>query len=238
MSTFTFKQFTVKQSASAMKVGTDSVLLGSLLDANNPHTILDIGTGTGLLALMMAQRFAASTIDAIEIDEETFEEAYFNSAESKWNNRIHVHHQSLQDFGLRHKKYDLIVSNPPYYKAESNYKIIQEQRSKARQTETLSFDELVKGVMYLLTDEGVCWMVLPTVESELFIAIAKEAGLHVNSRVLVYSKLSKPFNRVVFSLKKAPSAIHQHTMVVYEETGEYTQQYFEATQDFLLWLTK
>jgi tRNA1Val (adenine37-N6)-methyltransferase len=232
---FKFKQFNVKQSASAMKVGTDSVLLGSLLEANNPQTILDIGTGTGLLTLMMAQRFAQSKIDAVEIDEQAFEEAMFNIDESKWSNRIQIHHQPLQEFVLLKKKHDLIVSNPPYYKAESNYKITAAQRSKARQTETLSFDDLLNGMSHLLTDEGICWVVLPTQESELLIAKAQTVGLYLNSQILIHSKLSKAHNRIVFGLSKTKKKIQQSTFVIYEEDGKYTSQYTEATMPFLLW---
>lgn len=218
-----------------MKVGTDSVLLGSLLEAEDPQHILDIGTGTGLLALMLAQRFEQSIIDAVEIDNGAVAEALFNVRESKWNDRITVHHQSLQVFESESKKYDLIVSNPPYYKSENNYKIDTEQRSKARQTETLSFDDLVKAVAHLLTDQGICWMVLPAIESELLFTKAREAGLYPNHQIFVHAKLSKAFNRVIFSLTKAKGELQKSTFVIYQEDGTYTQQYTKATMPFLLW---
>ena len=232
---FKFKQFNIKQSDSAMKVGTDSVLLGSLLEANNPVAILDIGTGTGLLALMMAQHFEQSKIDAIEIDELTFTEAKYNAAESKWNNRVTVHHQSLQEFVKLGNKYDLIITNPPYYRAESNYKITEAQRSKARQTKTLSFEELVKGIGRILADDGICWMVLPTPESEMLLTKALDIGLHLNHQIFVHSKLSKEYNRVIFSLSKMQKEIKRSTFVIYDKEGKYTKEYTDATMPFLLW---
>lgn len=218
-----------------MKVGTDSVLLGSLLETNPPQQILDIGTGTGLLALMMAQRFATATIDAIEIDTATANEAQFNFNKSKWHKRIFVHNKALQLFTEHAKKYDLIVSNPPYYPAEDHYKIDEQQRSQARQTQSLSFDDLLAGVNRLLGEEGICWMVLPTQEAEVLITKAITNGLFVSKQILIHSKLSKPYNRVVFSLNKKVTEMDQTTFVIYEEDGSYTQQYKETTMPFLLW---
>lgn len=235
MSVFQFKQFTVRQSDSAMKVGTDSVLLGSLLDADAPRRILDVGAGTGLLALMMAQRFASATIDAIEIDTAAANEAQFNINNSKWHNRVFLHNQAFQLFANRTEKYDLIVSNPPYYTIEDHYKIDEHQRSKARQTQTLSFDDLIAGIKLLLTDDGCCWMVLPTQESEMLITKATAAGLYVNKQILLFSKLSKVYNRVVFSLSKKATGMEQSTFVIYEDNGTYTEQYREVTMPFLLW---
>lgn len=218
-----------------MKVGTDSVLLGSLLEAELPQRILDIGAGTGLLALMMAQRFVSATIDAIEIDTAAANEAQFNFNKSKWHNRIFLHNESFQDFAEQAGKYDLIVSNPPYYTIEDHYKIDEHQRSKARQTQTLSFDDLIAGIKLLLADDGFCWMVLPTQESEIVITKAIAMGLHVNRQILLHSKQSKVYNRVVFSLSKKATDTVQTTFVIYEENGIYTEQYKEVTMPFLLW---
>jgi tRNA1Val (adenine37-N6)-methyltransferase len=235
MSEFQFKQFTIKQADSAMKVGTDSVLLGSLLEADSPHRILDIGTGTGLLALMMAQRFGAATIDAIEIDTAAANEAQFNINKSKWHQRIFVHNKTFQVFAEQAGVYDLIISNPPYYPAADHYKIEEHQRSNARQTQSLSFDDLVSGVNRLLSDDGICWMVLPTQEAEILITKAIANGLYLNRQILVHSKLSKAYNRVIFSLSKKAAHMAQSTFVIYEEEGGYTQLYKQTTMPFLLW---
>jgi tRNA1Val (adenine37-N6)-methyltransferase len=235
MSVFQFKQFAVKQSDSAMKVGTDSVLLGSLLETPSPKSILDIGTGTGVLALMMAQRFPELMIDAVEIDKEAAFEARYNFQESQWRKNLNVFEESFQSFINRGQTYDLIVSNPPYYHYEDNYKIETEQRSKARHTETLSFNDLVKGVSTLLTDEGCCWMVLPKAESEDLIAVAKTVGLFLNAQIHIAPKRSKPFNRVVFQLSKKEQPVHEQNFFIYEEDGKYTKEYFISTQPFLLW---
>jgi tRNA1Val (adenine37-N6)-methyltransferase len=188
-----------------------------------------------LLTLMIAQRFGQSKIDAVEIDEQAFDEAVFNINESEWSDRIQIHHQSLQEFVSLNKKYDLIVSNPPYYKTESSYKITGAQRSKARQTETLSFGDLLNGIYHLLTDEGICWIVLPAQESETLIAKARTVELYLNSQILIHSKLSKAYNRVIFSLSKNEKNIEQSTFLIYDEDGKYTSQYTEVTMPFLLW---
>lgn len=235
MSVFQFKQFAVKQSDSAMKVGTDSVLLGSLLEADHPKQILDIGAGTGILALMMAQRFAMATVDAIEIDDAAANEAQYNVNISKWHQRIFVYKESFQKFTEQGKKYDLVISNPPYYPAEDHFKIETQQRSTARQTQALSFDDLLSGVQNVLSDDGICWMVLPAQESELLIGKASDKGLHVCKQIFIHSKLSKPFNRVVFSLSKNAKPVEIKTFLIYEEDGTYTPQYKEVTLPFLLW---
>lgn len=235
MSEFQFKQFTVKQADSAMKVGTDSVLLGSLLEVDSPQRILDIGTGTGLLTLMMAQRFGTATIDAIEIDTAAANEAQFNINKSKWHKRIFVHNKAFQVFAEHAETYDLIVCNPPYYPAEDHYKIAEHQRSNARQTQSLSFDDLVSGVKQLLSDDGICWMVLPTQEAEIVITKAIANGLSLCRKILIHSKLSKPYNRVIFGLSKKATNMDHSTFVIYEENGGYTRLYKEVTLPFLLW---
>ena len=139
MSDFVFKHFTVRQQHSAMKIGTDSVLLGCLVEINHSTRILDIGTGTGLLALMLAQRSNANIV-AVEVDELAAMEATFNFKQSKWAHRITLHHKSIQQFSKeQHPKFDLIVSNPPYYAIQQHSAIAQKTRSIARHTNLLSY---------------------------------------------------------------------------------------------------
>ncbi|MES2779088.1 MAG: methyltransferase [Bacteroidota bacterium] len=236
MSVFKFKEFDIVQQHSAMKVGTDSVLLGSLLKAASPNKVLDIGTGTGLLALMMAQRFVDALIDAVEIDDQAFEEAAQNITQSKWNTRIKVFHQSLQNFTNQSTgEYDVIVSNPPYYEVEKHYSIGAKNRSHARHTATLSFDELLQNIQQLLTIEGKCWMVLPKTEGALVISKAVMLGLFCVYQIDVYPNTSKPCNRVIFCLSKTQHKTEKDSFFIKDEQGQYSQQYKEVTMSFLLW---
>lgn len=238
MAVFKFKAFDVVQQQSAMKVGTDSVLLGALVSSNFPKQILDIGTGTGLLALMMAQRFEEAKIEAIEIDEQAVEEATFNVDQSKWRERVDVFHQSLQDFAARSKQqFDLIVSNPPYYEVENQFNITAQNRLQARHTATLSFDELLQNVSKLLSEQGTCWMVLPATESGLVLNKAEQIGLYCTHRIYIYPNPAKPFNRLVFCLAKSRQTILEEQFFIKDEQGAYSQQYREVTMPFLLWNT-
>jgi tRNA1Val (adenine37-N6)-methyltransferase len=238
MTVFTFKQFDVKQSDAAMKVGTDSVLLGSLLVSNSPQNILDIGTGTGLLALMMAQRFAQAQIDAVEIEEDAFQEAKYNFSMSKWKERLHIMNQSFQAFCKVSQKYDLIVSNPPYYESENHFSIPIEQRSKARHNGALSFEDLLNGINQLLSNKGLCWMILPVKEFDLVKQKALANGLAVVHQIFIHPKVGKDFNRIVFCLSKLEVALKQQQFFIYDEKGVYTKQYKELTMPFLLWKSK
>ena len=174
-SAFRFRQFTIHQDKCAMKVGTDAVLLGSWVDPKNAHQILDIGTGTGLIALMLAQKSSAE-IDAIDIDESACQQAKENFRISPWFSRVKIYHHSLQGFSeTSEKKYDLIVSNPPYFHHAS--KPPEEARLNARHNDQLSFSELIAGVKKLLTDNGRFCLILPCKEGTEFIDLAQMSGL-------------------------------------------------------------
>ena len=149
---FAFKQFTIKQDRCAMKVGTDAVLLGCWVIPNGSKTILDIGTGTGVIALMLAQKTDAF-IDAIDIDENAVKQAQENISDSKFSQRIKVTLNSFQDYSKdTDKRFDLIVSNPPYF--EQSLKSTDEQRSQARHAYVLPFEELLDGVVKILNPKG------------------------------------------------------------------------------------
>lgn len=236
MTVFRFKQFAVKQTDSAMKVGTDSVLLGSLVKAKYPKRILDMGTGTALLALMMAQRFNEALIDAVEIEEKAFAEATYNATQSVFANRIKVVHQSVQEFAqTTDEKYDLIVSNPPYYEAENSFGIQVQNRSHARHTVSLSFDALLESISKLLSEKGMCWMVLPTMEAERVMAKVAQSGLYCTHQIAVHPNPSKAFNRIIFCLTKTGSDPIRETFMIKNEQGVYTDSYREVTWPFLLW---
>ena len=168
---FYFKQFSVKDDRSTMKIGTDAVLLGIAADITNVRNILEIGTGCGIIALILAQRSEAE-IDALEIDEESVIQAKENVSASPWKDRISVIHSSLQDFIPEdHKKYDLIISNPPFF--SGTYKSHQSKRNISRHNDRLTFDELLDCSDALLADPGSLWVILPVKESLQFIDIAE-----------------------------------------------------------------
>lgn len=214
-----------------MKVGTDGVLLGAWIKTNGTKRILDIGTGTGLIALMLAQRSNA-IIDAIEIDKDAFEQAKENTATSRWNDRLNIFHSSLQDFSETSKsKYDLIVSNPPFF--EGTYKAGTEARSIARHTdETLSFDDLIKGVKNLLTPDGKFCVILPFKEGNCFIEKSKAGNLHVQKLTRVKTKSDKQEKRMMieFSFLKINSI--EDDIVIQEEDLSFTKEYIDLTKDY------
>jgi tRNA1Val (adenine37-N6)-methyltransferase len=158
---FQFKKFTVQQDKTAMKVGTDGVLLGAWAPIDNhPNTILDIGAGTGLIALMLAQRSNAQQIDALEIDEDAYEQATDNFENSPWNDRLFCFHAGLDEFVEDPEdEYDLIVSNPPFY--TEDYKSEDASRDLARFEEAMPFEELVEAADLLLSEKGVFAVIIP-----------------------------------------------------------------------------
>ncbi|MDP2113785.1 MAG: methyltransferase, partial [Bacteroidota bacterium] len=157
---FQFKQFRIIQDKSAMKVGVDGVLLGVWANVSGAKRILDIGTGTGLIALMMAQRNADARIDAVEIEPDAFQEAVYNIQQSPWNERIQIELCSFQEFaGKAGLKYDLIVSNPPYF--TNGHKAPLENRATARHSDSLSLGDLISGAIGLLNETGKIALVLP-----------------------------------------------------------------------------
>jgi len=231
---FIFKQFTVLQHKSAHKVGTDAVLIGAWATAEKARSILDIGTGTGIIALMMAQKSAAR-IDAIDIEKSSYEQALENAANSPWPDRIKVHRSSLQDFiKATPVKYDIIISNPPYF--VDSFKAPDEERSHARHNDTLPFVDLVEGVKKLLQPGGKFYIILPTKEALDFKSLAEKKGLFLVKRLRVKTKLVNDTEKrhlMKFSLQ--PSALTDQTLSI-EKGGrhDYTDEYKLLTGDFYL----
>jgi tRNA1Val (adenine37-N6)-methyltransferase len=234
MSVFHFKQFNVTQTQSAMKIGTDSVLLGCVCDCNGAASVLDIGTGTGLLALMLAQKCHAP-IHAIEIDELAAAEASFNFAQSRWKNRLSVVHTSLQEFQTLHR-YDLIISNPPYFRHTQQFKLDDLQRSRARHDQDLPFEILAQHVHQLLSTDGNFWCILPTQESSEFIKICASIHLHLRHETRVIPKQGKAHNRLIMCFTKAPVwETSTNEITIYNEDGSPTDAYKQLTFPYYLW---
>src|SRR3970040_2551188 len=177
MSKFQFKQFSIQQDRCAMKIGTDGVLLGAWTPIeNNPFSILDIGTGTGIIALMLAQRSHAEQIDALEIDEEAYEQSVDNFESSPWGDRLFCFHAGLDEFVEETEdEYDLIVSNPPFY--GENYKSSNDQRDLARFQDAMPFEDLIEAAALLLSENGIFSVIIPFKEESTFLALAKEYEL-------------------------------------------------------------
>jgi len=230
---FEFKQFKIIQDKCAMKVGTDAVLLGAWVNVANVKTILDIGTGTGIISLMLAQKSGAK-IDAIDIDKNSYDQAVENVNECKWKDRIHVFHESLQQYSIQsEKKYDLIVSNPPYFVDSS--KAQEASRTFARHTDQLHYDELLKGVLKLLNPTGKFYLILPTKEAEQFREMAEQNKLYLTKQAKVVTRTDKTEKRLLMRYEFTQRAFSEDTIVIEkDERHSYTDQYKELTKDYYL----
>ncbi len=233
---FEFKQFTVWHHACAMKVGTDSVVLGASVElVGQEKRALDIGTGSGILALMLAQRFAKLNIDAIEIDQAASQQASENFAISPWSTRLKVTKTSLQNFiKQEHIPFDCIVSNPPYFVAKSNFTIEDDSRSKARHDGDLSFQDLAMCVSKLLAAEGKFWLILPLTEAEKFKEQALLNHLHLSKEIQVYPKPGKPIKRLIQVYQKQPSALVRTELFLQNEEGKPSKEYIALSKEFYL----
>ena len=231
---FRFRQFTVHQDKCAMKVGTDAVLLGAWVNTENASAILDIGTGTGIIALMLAQKSTAP-IEAIDIDENAFQQAHENFMISPWFNRLRSRHQSLQDFSNEHsEKYDLIVTNPPYFHHAS--KPVVESRLTARHGDLLTFDELIDGVVKLLSPQGRFYLILPCKEGAEFLDKAQRKKLFCNHVLRIKTKADKNEKRLIMEFRFQFNILKEDEIIIQEEDGSFTQEYIDLTRDYYIQL--
>jgi len=214
-----------------MKVGTDAVLLGAWCDVAGAKRILDIGTGSGLIALMLAQRSGVSTsIDAVEITADDAGQAIENIRQSPWPGKVRVIHQRIQDFIA--DPYDLIVCNPPYF--SRSLLSPDHERSRARHGLTLSHDELISAARRLLMPHGQFSIVLPTREGEQFMQDAEASGLYLQRLTRFHSRKEKSQERSLSSFGLKKSAIKEETLVLYEVGSVKSAAYQELTSDFYL----
>lgn len=231
---FTFKRFRIYQAGSAMKVGTDGVLLGAWASLDGSETnILDIGTGTGLIALMAAQRTVSAHIDAVEIDEQSAFQARENVRESPWNDRVGVHHTCVQEFANHtENRYDRIISNPPFF--VDSLKAPDAGRSTARHTDELSLDDLLSCVVRLLHSNGLFSVIYPVNEAAVFEEKAQKRGLLPCRKTRVRGNPDAPVKRVLteFSFQMKPVA--ENELVIESSRHQYTDEYKALTRDFYL----
>ncbi|WP_242133720.1 tRNA1(Val) (adenine(37)-N6)-methyltransferase [Aestuariivivens marinum] len=232
---FVFKKFTVKQDRCAMKVGTDGVLLGAWSPVHHrPLSILDIGSGTGIVALMMAQRSNAQLIDTIEIDNNAFEQCVDNFEQSPWNNRLFCYHASLEAFVNEiDDQYDLIVSNPPFY--TEDFKTNNTQRDTARFQDAMPFDHLIDGVSKLLSENGLFSVVIPFKEENHFVELASKTGLFPKHFLHVKGNPNSEIKRSLIAFSFDESApINKDILIIETDRHQYTEDYINLTKDFYL----
>ena len=232
---FSLKQFSLEQDQCAMKIGTDGVLLGAWTPIeNNPSSILDIGAGTGIIALMLAQRTSASQIDALEIDENAYEQATDNFENSPWNDRLFCFHAALDEFVEEPEdEYDLIVSNPPFY--SEDYKTDNSQRDLARFQDAMPFEDLIEAAALLLSEDGIFTVIIPFKEEENFIDLCAKAELYPVKVTRVKGSHKTPIVRSLLAFKRYElSVLTADELVIEINRHEYTNEYIELTKDFYL----
>ncbi len=228
---FKFKQFTVYQEHSAMKVGTDGVLLGAW-GAVGEGSILDIGCGSGVITLMCAQRTVNSDIDGVDIDDGAVIQSRINVEKSPWGGRVNIFNSDIDSF-CPNKKYNYILSNPPYF-IESQ-KAPNKARTAARHTDTLPHTTLAKRVSELLADDGIFSVILPYIESNMFIVEAVNYGLYCVKRMDVRGVATKGVKRVMLQFSKEKGALTSDELIIENSVrGSYTQKYIDLTKDFYL----
>jgi tRNA1Val (adenine37-N6)-methyltransferase len=229
---FTFKQFTIYQDKSAFKVGTDGVLLGAVTDVDGVKKILEIGTGTGLIALILAQRSDAEIV-AIEPDFESWCQACENVNRSKWNSRIKVLNSDLQSYLPETGKFDLIVTNPPYF--TDSLRNPDPRKSTARHNDSLTSEELLKGVTRLLEENGKFQLILPYVEGNIFIAEAVRYGFFCNSILKIRPLPDSDIRRLILTFSRIKTLPAEKFLTIEKgKRHEFTAEYINLTKEFYL----
>lgn len=231
---FQFKKFKVNQEKSAMKVCTDSCILGAYVAYENPLRILDIGAGSGLLSLMLAQRYSCP-IDSVEIDNSSAQQALENFENSTWKERLNLYNESIQSFKEKNlHKYDLIVSNPPFF--NNHLKSPDSKRNTALHNDDLSFQELAEIASEFLSERGLIFILLPGYESELFENEALKNNLFPIKKLRIYNAEGKAVFRVItaYSLSKTPYI--EKALIIKDTGGNYSKAFKALLQDYYLHL--
>lgn len=243
---FKFKEFAINQDQCAMKIGTDSVLLGAWTSIDDhPYSILDIGAGTGILALMLAQRsqsvpMAAEIIDAIEIDDAAYEQCVENFESSPWSDRLFCYHAALDEFVKEFLEddmdnmttYDLIISNPPFY--SDTYKSSDNQRDLARFVDAMPFRQLLESVSKLLSSEGQFSVVIPFSEEKEFIVLATKEHLYPNRILRVQGTPQSEIKRSFIQFSFKETTVNTEHLIIETARHHYTEDYIALTKDFYL----
>nr|WP_321232405.1 methyltransferase [uncultured Psychroserpens sp.] len=231
---FQFKQFSVNQDQCAMKIGTDGVLLGTWTSLeSNPFSVLDIGAGTGILSLILAQRSHAEVIEALEIDDKAYEQCVDNFEQSPWNDRLFCYHASLEEFAEEiEDDYDLIICNPPFY--SETYKTENEQRDLARFQDAMPFEHLLQSVVTLLSKNGLFSVIIPFSEEQHFTTLASKIGLFAKRITHVKGTPSTDIKRSLIEFSFIEVNVNTSELIIETARHQYTDDYTNLTQDFYL----
>ncbi|WP_407430612.1 tRNA1(Val) (adenine(37)-N6)-methyltransferase [Arcticibacter sp.] len=231
---FRFKQFSVDQSGCGMKINTDGVLLGALAGGREPERILDIGGGTGVISLMLAQRFPQSRVDAVEIDPSAAETARRNFATSPFADRLRLIDGSFQDYGERRDlaAYNLIVSNPPFFL--NALKNPDHQKKLARHAEEGFFQELMQFAQKHLRWEGELWLILPTEAALKTRDFAAGEGFHLTACIEVRSFAGDLPHREILVFSRQHKKKDTASLIIYEAPKIYSEAYKDLLRDFLI----
>lgn len=230
---FRFKQFTARDDRSSMKVGTDALLLGAEVDVSQAGTILEVGTGCGVIALILAQRCPA-IIHAIDIDAKSVSQARENIGGSPWPERVIVFHTSLQSYCREHAgQYDLVVCNPPFYARQ--YRSEDPRKNTSRHDDKLNFRELAENSVSLLKESGSLWVILPASASEAFITEAGRSGLHPASVLEFIPREGKAVNRHVMRFSRSRTAIITRRYLTHRDAdGSFSSEFRSFARDYYL----
>ncbi|TAF35462.1 MAG: methyltransferase domain-containing protein [Cytophagales bacterium] len=237
---FQFKEFRIQQAKGGMKVTTDACLFGALASPHYSDFILDIGAGTGLLSLMLAQRTQAQ-IYAVELDAQAAAEATENFRGSQWSNRLNLFHADVRNeevqYRLGSQKFDYIITNPPFYTHQSQSPV--SQRQQAHHQVTLTFEDLLKAIRYLLTERGHFDILLPPNEMNLFVSKAKNNGFTLKRLISVRNFTDNPtvFRQIAsFSAQTMAAEINSVDFVIYDAPKQYTTEFVQLLKPYYLYL--
>ncbi|PQB05849.1 tRNA1(Val) (adenine(37)-N6)-methyltransferase [Aureitalea marina] len=231
---FRFKQFTVHQDKTAMKVGTDGVLLGAWASiAHQPQTILDIGTGTGLIALQLAQRSDATLIDAVEIDHDAYEQCVQNFEASPWADRLFCYHASIQEYASEmEEEYDLIASNPPFFSSGTISN--DPARNQARFDDALPLEHLLVCSLHLLSGDGRLAIIIPEDRELELLELAKKHEVYLVRRCRVQGNPNAPFKRCLLEFSFFEKELLEETLCLRNSDGSFSSEYIELVNPFYL----
>lgn len=231
---FRFKQFVVDQSGCAMKINTDGVLLGAIATHTNPYKILDIGTGTGVIALMLAQKFSNARIDAVEIDTLAAQTAGRNFKSSAFHELLAIHPVSIIDYfeANPNEKFDLIISNPPFY--INSLESPEKKKKQAKHTDIIFFEKLIKDISEHLLPDGLCWLILPPETATEVKLLAAKSNLHLEKTINIRSFPNSAAHREIVCLAADEKAATESEFLIYQVTGVYSEEYKELLKPYFI----
>lgn len=219
-----------------MKVGTDGVLLGAWAQPKKAFSILDIGAGTGLIALQMAQKSYAEVIDAVEIDPNAYEQCVDNFEQSDWGDRLFCYHAYLEEFvvEMQDEEYDFIISNPPFYTSTIKQNTIDDSRAMARHSQSLSFETLINSISILLAKNGSCAFIIPFDEEQDFLELASNSRFFPNRITRVRGNENAKFKRSLLQMSYQETKPEISELIIEKERHIYTQEYIDLVKDYYL----